>query len=63
MLNADYYNNKDENHSRNDFEFVLLFENGNEIICINKEIISPLTNFELIKYNYAIYFEEKGYDI
>jgi len=66
VLIADYYNNKDENFSTNDMEFVILLENGNEI-SINRDIIAnisaPITNFELIKYNYAIYFEEKGYDI
>ena len=66
VLIADYYNNKDENLSTNDLEFVILLENGNEI-SINRDIIAnisaPITNFELIKYNYAIYFEEKGYDI
>ena len=66
VLIADYYNNKEENHSKNVFGFEFHFENGKEI-SINIDIISsisaPIINFELVKYNYSIHFEEKEYDI
>ena len=66
VLIAQYNNKKYINPVSNDFDFVILFENGNEI-SIDRNIISnisaPIINLELAKYNYAIDLREKGYDI
>ena len=66
VLIAEYNNNKYINPVSDDFEFVILFENGNEI-SIDRDIISnisaPITDLESAKYKYAIDLKEKGYDI
>ena len=66
VLIAEYNNNKYKNPVSKDFEFVILFENGNEI-SIDKDIISnisaPITNLDLAKYKYAVDLNQKGYDI
>ena len=66
VLIAKYNNTKYINPVTDDFNFVILFENGDEI-SINRTIISnisaPIKNLELSNYKYAIDLKEKGYDI
>ena len=63
VLIAKYNNTKYINPVTDDFNFVILFENGDEI-SINRTIISnisaPIKNLELSNYKYAI--EEEGGD-
>ena len=53
----------------NDFNFILVFENGTELnlsninINISVNISAPITNLELAHYDYAVEFEKQGYDI
>ena len=60
---------KYSNSSINDFDFVLLFENGTQLNLSNiKEelkvnISIPITNLDLVNYNYALELSEQGYDI
>ena len=57
-----------KNPLTNEFYMVLLYENGTEII-INDNIVgrvnisAPITDFEAAHYDYAVYFNEQGYDI
>ena len=60
---------KYSNSTINDFDFVLLLENGTELdlSLIDKDIkvnVSiPVINSELVNYNYAVELNEQGYDI
>ena len=66
VLVAKYNNNKYINPVSDDFDFVILFENGNEI-SIDRDILTnisaPITNLELANYKFAISLKEEGYDI
>ena len=59
---------KYQNSSSNDFSFFLLLENGTELNIsdfsnIKINISVPMTNIDLLNYDYATYFAEQGYDI
>ena len=60
---------KYSNSSTNDFDFVLLLENGTELNLSNihedlkVNISFPITNLDLVNYDYALELSEQGYDI
>ena len=59
---------KYSNSSINDFDFILLLENGTELDLsvledIKVNISIPIINLDLANYNYATIFNEQGYDI
>ena len=61
-------NNKHQNPLTNDFYMVLLYENGTEVIIDDNidgkvNISAPMTDLEAAHYDYAVYFNEQGYDI
>ena len=62
------YNSNHQNPLTNDFYVVLFYENGTELIIDDSidgkvNISAPITDFESAHYDYAVYFEEQGYDI
>ena len=57
-----------QNPLTNEFYMVLLYENGTEVIIDDSidwkvNISAPITNLEAAHYDYAVYFNEQGYDI
>jgi hypothetical protein len=60
--------NEYNNSSTNDLSFKLFLENGTELnISDMKEleitVSMPMTNIDLLNYDYAVHFSEQGYDI
>ena len=59
---------KYSNSSTNDLSFKLFLENGTELDIsdmndLNINVSMPMTNLDLLNYEYAVYFSKQGYDI
>ena len=65
----DFFKSKDSRMAISDFNYLVFLDNGTELNLSNLDedffvdIAAPISDLQLVKFNYSIYFSEQGYDI